>query len=210
VDRCAGLTALWNPPPVVRWNCHKGYLLELAARGIPVVPTRVVKTGEKVALAELAAGWDEVVVKPAVGAGSWGTVRAARSDFVAVQAHLDQLLATRDMLVQPYFHSVHGHGERAVIWIDGQFSHEVRKTPRFAGDQERISEGHPVGGPEREVAQAVLAAAPGPLLYARIDLARDEAGQPHLMELEVIEPSLFFNCHPPSAALMAAAIAKRL
>jgi glutathione synthase/RimK-type ligase-like ATP-grasp enzyme len=210
VDRCAAVTALWNPPPVVRWNSHKGYLCELASRGLPVVPTRLVKRGERASLVELAEDWPEVVVKPAVGAGSWGTVRATRAELPAAQAHLDTLLATRDMLVQPYFHSVHHHGERAVIWIDGQFSHEVRKTPRFSGDAEGISDGMPVGAPEREVAEAVLAAAPGTLLYARIDLARDEEGRPHLMELELIEPSLFFFKYPPAAAVMASAIACRL
>jgi len=67
-----------------------------------------------------------------------------------------------------------------------------------------------VGGAERAVAEAVLAAAPEPLLYARIDLARDDAGHPHLMELELIEPSLFFFKYPPAAPVMARAIARRL
>jgi glutathione synthase/RimK-type ligase-like ATP-grasp enzyme len=212
IDRCAAATRLWNPAPVVRWNSHKGYLVELAARGLPVVPTRLVRQGSAAALAELAEDWPEVVIKPAVGAGSFATIRVGRGDaeMAAGQAHLDHWLATRDMLVQPYFRSVHGHGERAVVWIDGEFSHEVRKSPRFTGDPEDISAGMPVGGPERAVAERVLAAAPGPLLYARIDLARDERGQPHLMELELIEPSLFFPRHPPSAARMARAIAGRL
>jgi glutathione synthase/RimK-type ligase-like ATP-grasp enzyme len=210
VDRVSAETQLWNPAPVVRWNSHKGYLLELAARGVPIVPTKVVRRGERVPLDELAEDWPELVVKPAVGAGSWGTIRARRDELATAQAHLDALGAERDMLVQPYFRSVHGHGERAVVWIDGQFTHEVRKTPRFSGDEEEISPGQPVGEPEREVAEAALAAAPGPLLYARIDLARDEAGRPHLMELELIEPSLFFFKHPPAAAVMASAIVRRL
>jgi glutathione synthase/RimK-type ligase-like ATP-grasp enzyme len=210
VDRCAAVTNLWNPAPVVHWNSHKGYLCELAAKGLPVVPTKVVRKGERASLAELAGDWSEVVVKPAVGAGSWGTFRVGPGEWAAGQAHLDALSRDRDMLVQPYFHSVHGHGERAVIWIDGQFSHEVRKTPRFSGDVEEISLGQPVGDAERAVAEAVLAAAPGPLLYARVDLARDEQGRPHLMELEVIEPSLFFYKYPPAAAVMARAIARRL
>jgi hypothetical protein len=189
VDRVSAETRLWNPAPVVRWNSHKGYLLELAARGVPIVPTKLVRRGEPARLAEVVGDWGEVVVKPAVGAGSWGTIRVGQGEFEDGQAHLDTLAAERDMLVQPYFRSVHTHGERAVIWIDGQFTHEVRKTPRFS---------------------AVLAAAPQPLLYARVDLARDEAGRPHLMELELIEPSLFFYKHPPATPVMAAAIRRRL
>jgi glutathione synthase/RimK-type ligase-like ATP-grasp enzyme len=210
VDRVSAETSLWNPAPVVRWNSHKEYLLELAAKGLPVVPTKIVRRGEKASLADLAGDWENVVVKPAVGAGSWGTVRVGRGEWERGQAHLDELVAARDMLVQPYFHSVHAHGERAVVWIDGQFTHEVRKTPRFSGDEEAISPGEPVGAAEREVAEAVLAAAPGPLLYARVDLARDEAGRPHLMELELIEPSLFFYKFALAAAVMAAAMVRRL
>jgi glutathione synthase/RimK-type ligase-like ATP-grasp enzyme len=209
-DRVSAETRLWNPAPVVRWNSHKGYLLELAARGVPIVPTKLVRRGERVSLRDLAGDWEQVVVKPAVGAGSWGTIRVGQGELDQGQAHLDALIAERDMLVQPYFRSVHDHGERAVIWIDGQFTHEVRKAPRFSGDEEEISAGQPVGAPERAVAEAVLAAAPQPLLYARIDLARDQSGRPHLMELELIEPSLFFFKHPPAAPVMAAAIQHRL
>jgi glutathione synthase/RimK-type ligase-like ATP-grasp enzyme len=210
VDRCGAATALWNPAPVVRWNSHKGYLVELEARGLPVVPSRLAVRGTEASLHQLAEDWPEVVIKPAVGAGSFGTIRVARADFAAGQAHLDSMLAARDMLVQPYFRSVHHHGERAVVWIDGVLTHEVRKSPRFAGEAAGISAGLPVGAPERAVAEQVMAAVPGPLLYARIDLARDDAGRPHLMELELIEPSLFFYRYPPSAEAMAKAIAKRL
>jgi hypothetical protein len=208
VDRCASLTSLWNPPSLVRWNSHKGYLIELAARGLPVVPTRLVRRGSPGALAEVCGEWTEVVVKPAVGAGSWGALRV-RADDEAGQAHLDRLLATNDVLVQPYFRSIEGHGERALVWIDGQFTHEVRKSPRFAGEKADISAPMPVGAAERAVAEAVLAAVPQPLLYARVDLARDEAGRPHVMELELVEPRLFLS-HEPALAAFAAAIAARV
>jgi glutathione synthase/RimK-type ligase-like ATP-grasp enzyme len=213
VDRCAAATSLWNPAAVVRWNSHKGYLVELAARGLPVVPTRVVTRGTTASLAALAAEWPEVVVKPAISAGSFGTLRVSRdggNDFARGQAHLDAMLVERDMMVQPYFRSVEEHGERALVWIDGAFSHEVRKSPRFAGDTASISEAQPPGAEEQEVAEQILAAVPAPLLYARIDLARDEAGRPHLMELELIEPALFIASYPPGAARMAVAIRRRL
>lgn len=210
VDRCAAATALWNPAPVVRWNGHKRYLVELAERGLPVVPTRLAARGSAASLAALAGDWPEVVVKPAVSAGSFGTMRVSRAELSRGQAHLDALGVERDMMVQPYFPSVEGHGERALIWLDGAFTHEVRKSPRFAGERARISEALPVGAEEQAVAEQVLAAAPGPLLYARVDLARDERGRPHLMELEVIEPALSLDRHPPAAARLAAAIRRRL
>lgn len=207
-ERCAELTALWNPLPAIRWNIHKGYLLELAAAGIPVVPTRLLPRGRAMSLAEAAAGWPEVVIKPAISAGSFGTIRVAQEDLARGQAHLDAMLPARDMLVQPYFRSVATHGERAVIWIDGAFTHEIRKHTRFSGEAEQTSTALPVGAAELAVAEQVMAAAPRPLLYARVDLVRDEAGRPHLMELELIEPSLFFSGAPAAAARLAAAIAR--
>jgi hypothetical protein len=95
-----------------------------------------------------------------------------------------------------------------VVWIDGAFTHEVRKRPRFAGEDERTTLPLPVGTAELAVAERVLAAVPGPLLYARVDLARDELGRPHLMEIELMEPSLFVQDAPAAAARMAAAIAR--
>jgi hypothetical protein len=207
-ERCAAVTPLVNPLPVIRWNVHKGYLLELAAAGLPVVPTRLFARGARVDLAEVAGEWPEVVIKPAISAASFCTLRVARADFARGQAHLDATLAERDMMLQPYFRSVEGHGERALCWIDGAFTHEVRKARRFPGDAERTTAIPTIGAPELAVAERVLAAAPGPLLYARIDLARDERGAPHLMELELIEPSLFFTACPPAADRLAAALAR--
>jgi glutathione synthase/RimK-type ligase-like ATP-grasp enzyme len=210
IDRCAAGTRLWNPAPVVRWNSHKGYLTELGARGLPVVPTRLVRRGERARLEALAADWPALVVKPAVGAGSFQALRVSRAELARGQAHLDANLPERDMLVQPYFPGVEAHGERALVWIDGAFTHEVRKSPRFAGDGADISAALPVGAEEQAVAEQILAAAPGPLLYARVDLVRDGDGRPHLMELELVEPSLFIDRFAPGARRLAQAIARRL
>jgi len=137
--RCAAVTTLWNPLPVVRWNSHKRYLVELAQAGLPVVPTRLAPRGRAADLGALAAGWDEVVIKPAVSAGSFQTVRVARDDLTRAQAHLDTVLAGQDALVQPFQSSVADYGERALIWIDGALTHAVRKSPRFMGDPQRVS-----------------------------------------------------------------------
>jgi hypothetical protein len=207
-ESCASLTSLWNPAPVIRWNSHKGYLQELEGRGLPVVPSRFLARGSAASLAEVAGDWEEVVVKPAVSAGSFCTIRVARPDFPRGQAHLDAALPERDMMVQPYFRSVDGHGERCLVWIDGTFTHEVRKRARFSGDEERTTVMPEIAKDELAVAERVLAAAPAPLLYGRVDLARDDAGHPHLMELELIEPSLFFTGAPGTAARLARAIAR--
>jgi hypothetical protein len=207
--RCAAAAALWNPPPVVRWNSHKRYLIELAQAGLPVVPTRVAPRGQPADLAALAEGWGaaDIVIKPAVSAGSFLTVRVARNDLLRGQAHLDLVLADQDALVQPYQRSVADYGERALVWIDGALTHAVRKSPRFAGDQQRISEPVPIAPDEAALAESILAAVVRqPLLYARVDLARDQRGRPCVMELELIEPSLFLDRSPAALARLAAAI----
>lgn len=192
IDRTAVASALWNPAHVVKWNVHKRYLLELESRGVAVVPTRLVRRGERASLADVMRerGWIDVVVKPAVSAGSRSTMRT--QDASRGQAHFAKVLAGEDVLVQPYVASVEHHGERAIVWIDGEITHAVRKSPRFTGDAERTSDALPVADDEADLALRAVACAPGPLLYARIDVARDESGAPRVMELELIEPSLFF------------------
>jgi glutathione synthase/RimK-type ligase-like ATP-grasp enzyme len=213
IDWCARVTMLWNPAPVVRWNAHKQYLLELEARGLPVVPTKLVRRGEDAAavLAGAFDAWGAIVVKPAVSAGSFGTIRANAGERAVAAAHLDAFLPERDMLIQRFEPAVNDHGERSLIWIDGAFSHAIRKNPRFVGQEESVSNlAMPIASDERTLAERVLAVVPQPLLYARIDLVRDADGQPQVMEVELIEPSLFFAQHPGSADRIAAAIADRV
>ena len=218
--RCAAVTTLWNPPSIVRWNSHKGYLTELARAGLPVVPTRLVRREQAAGddtsteLATLAAAWDQVVIKPAVSAGSFRTLRVRRADFARGQAHLDLVRAGGDALVQPYLPSVEDYGERALVWIDGALTHAVRKSARFAGDAQRVSDAVAIAPDEAALAERILGwilnHLPAPLLYARVDLARDAEGQPCLMELELIEPSLFLTRNPTALARLAEAIRSRL
>ncbi len=198
IDRIQSLTRLLNPPDVVRWNTHKGYLLELSARGVPIVPTTLIRVGEAIALPTA----DELVVKPAVGAGSRGA-RRFRSDLPGATAHAQALLAEgRDVLLQPYLARVDQAGETALLYFGGNYSHAIRKGPLLAPNAdataalfapEQIVAREP-GDDERALADQVLAALPfaEPLLYARVDLLRSEDGAPVLQELELTEPSLFF------------------
>ena len=212
IDRVATLSSLWNRPHTVRWNAHKSYLLDLEARGVPVVPTHLVRHGEKTTLAELTRdrGWTEVVVKPAVSGGSRATLRIPPGALERGEAHLRLLASREDVLVQPYLASVEGHGERAIVWIDGEPTHAVRKAPRFLGDAESVSAAVAIEPDEADLARRAVAAAPGPLLYARIDVARDTDGAPRVMELELIEPSLFFPKAPAALERYVAAVRERL
>ena len=206
LERASAAAPLWNPIDVVRDNLRKRYLCALAARGVPVVPTTIVERG---ATCELAAVGPRVVIKPEIGAGSIGTRRFAAED-PAARAHLAALTADGAALVQPYVASVEAYGERSLVWIDGALSHAVRKTPRFAGDAEQVDGPFAIADDERAVALAALAPIADRILYGRVDLARDDAGVPMVMELELIEPSLFFARQPGSADRFVAALAARL
>jgi glutathione synthase/RimK-type ligase-like ATP-grasp enzyme len=224
IERVAAVTTLLNPPPVVRWNADKHYLLELAAQGLPVVPSRFAEAGADAAkvLEQFLARQTcaALVVKPAVGAGSRATRRHPRTAVAEVLAHMRELLAAgRSVLLQPYLEGVDRDGETAVIHIGGRFSHAIRKGPLlplgapstgalFAAEE--ITARTPKAD-ELAVAQRVLAALPfGALLYARVDLIRDAAGAPCLLELELTEPSLFLGHAPGSAQRLVAATLARL
>lgn len=212
VDRVGA--RLLNPPALVRWNAHKRYLLELEAAGVPTTPTALAPRGSTLDLVALMAarGWEEVVVKPAVSAGSFETRRLARPSAEEL-VWLAALLAARDVLVQPFVRSVEGYGERSLITVEGEVTHAIRKSPRWRDDQENVSaEAIPIADDERALAlRALEAARPhGEPMYGRVDMARDEHGTPRVMELELIEPSMFFPQHPPAARRWAEAIARRL
>ena len=224
IERVAAVTLLLNPPPVVRWNSDKHYLRDLAAGAVPVVPTTFVDAGAEpeAALARFLAdhGCAELVVKPAVGAGSRDARRHAREHTGEILAHLRPLLAAgRSMMLQPYLDRVDRDGETALMFIEGRFLHAIRKGPLLPAGApsttdlfapEKIAVRIPADD-EMTVAQRAVGQVPFPqLLYARVDLIRDGAGQPRVLELEVVEPSLYFTYAPASAVRFVSAALQRL
>jgi glutathione synthase/RimK-type ligase-like ATP-grasp enzyme len=214
-------TTLANPLDVVRANADKRYLVALATAGVPVVPTAVVSPGDEVVLP---AG--SFVVKPTVSAGARDTERYGPADHEAARAHVDGLLdAGRPVLLQPYVEGIDAAGETGMVFVGDRFSHAFRKGPILGPDssfveglyREEDIAGREPSPIEREVAEAVLdavgAIAPGcdraSLLYARVDLAPGPDG-PLLLELELIEPSLFLTTAAGAADRAAAAIVARL
>jgi glutathione synthase/RimK-type ligase-like ATP-grasp enzyme len=190
---------LWNPPGPVLWNLNKHYLLDLAARGVGVVPTEYLTAVGRTSLRTVLArrGWDQAVVKPAVAAGSHGAWRTSLDAAEADQDRLSGQLVTGDVLIQSYLPEVVSAGEWSLTFFGQEYSHAVLKRP--AGGDFRVQE-H-LGGttvpaePGRhlvEQARRVVAAVGQPLLYARVDgVERD--GRFLLMELEINEPSLFLE-----------------
>ncbi len=213
-ERVASVSRLWNSAEVVRWNTRKTYLRELAERGISIVPTVWLERGSQADLEGLMAeyGWQSVVVKPVVSASAYATVLVTPESLSEGQAHLDKLLAERDIMVQPFISSVETSGERSLMFIDGQFTHAVRRTFPLGPIQDGSEKSRLVEATRTEIgfAASVLHAAGHPTLYARVDVVRDEAGALCLMELELVEPSLFLQLAPEAVDKLAGAIAHRL
>ncbi|MFJ6782932.1 RimK family alpha-L-glutamate ligase [Streptomyces yangpuensis] len=217
-EATARVTRLWNPAPLVRWNSDKRYLPELAGRGVPVVPTRCIAPGEPCAEADFD-GPHGVVVKPSVSAGARDTARYAPGRAADAVRHARMLLEQgRTALVQPYLPLVEEEGERALIFFAGTFSHAIRKqallTEPGRMDNSRVAHpGAALHTPTEAELRTALAAleavpAPGAPLFARVDLVSGGgAGEPVLMELELIEPDLFLGLAPHAADRLALAVA---
>ena len=210
--RAGTATTLFNPVEVVQWNTHKGYLRQLARQGVPVVPTAWLGVGEELDLGDLMAdrGWHDVVAKPVVGAGAYLTERITDPASARARQFWRTLCTDREVMVQPYLASVETYGERSLIWIDGELTHAIRKSPRLGDAPESVSDALPIAHIERELAEAVIADIPHELLYARIDLVRGDDDQPLLAELELVEPSLFLRQEPAALKRLVRGISERL
>ncbi|MEU6550229.1 hypothetical protein ABZ915_08060 [Streptomyces sp. NPDC046915] len=207
-ERCAKVTRLANPVPVVRWNTDKRYLGDLAAARVPVVPTRYLAPGDAVT-ADSFPGDRDFVVKPTFGAGGRFAARYTPAERETALRQLARMHAEGlTAMVQPYLTHIDVSGERALQFFGGRLLHASRKravlAPGTAYDADKVA--HPDLEPwtptpaELSVAERALAAVPDApeLLYARVDLVDGADGEPRVMELELVEPNLFLFLHPES------------
>jgi glutathione synthase/RimK-type ligase-like ATP-grasp enzyme len=228
LDSVAPLGTLENAAAIVRWNLDKHYLLDFGAFGVPTVPTIFAKSVDEVAAAAAAHGTREVVVKPAVSAGSRNTGRFSANDPGVFDLAEVILREGQEVIVEPFVRSVAERGEASLVFFDGDLSHGFRKGPILEKG------GGFVGGRYRELvtpcvptaAEVAVARAAGgyvqsrfapvdlhredePLLYARYDIVTADDGEPLLLEAELCEPSFFLESCPGSAERFAKAVIRR-
>lgn len=224
LERASAATTVHNRLELVRWNVDKHYLADLERQGVSIVPSQFVEPGDDAAdtlhhFLQLHPHGD-LVIKPAVGAGSRDAQRHGCEDRAAMVAHISRLHAQRrSVLLQPYLDRVDEQGETALIYFEGRYSHAIRKGPllqrgsaptRALFAPEIISSRIP-GPEELALGERVLAALPFELpLYARLDLIRAADGTPCVLEFELAEPSLFFAYAAGAAARFAGVIGHRL
>jgi glutathione synthase/RimK-type ligase-like ATP-grasp enzyme len=198
-----------NPAATLRWNTNKDYLIDLAEQGVAIVPTTLALSLDKddLAAARDRFGGSDVVVKPTISGGAYGTYRLGSDDLIPAD------VIGREMLIQPLMPAITSEGEFSLFYFGGTFSHAILKSP--ADGDFRVQE--QFGGRELSIAPpanalalavAAMAAAPGPLLYARVDMVRDASGAFALMELELIEPSLFLHFASDGGQALGRAVAE--
>lgn len=207
-EAVAGRVPLWNPAEVVRWNTDKRYLRDL---DVPQVDTRWIEAGEPLP----AVPWARGFLKPVVGATAEHTLRfdADREGLAAARAHL-AAHPSRAFLLQPYVDEVETHGERSAVLIAGEITHYVRKQPvpgdyRVQDDYGATDHPHAPSPAEEAFARHAAAAIPYDVLYARIDWLLLPTG-PALVELELVEPCLFFRHGPGAADRLAEAVVRTI
>lgn len=204
-----------NPPAMVRWSLDKRYLAELAEAGVPITPTEFVRPGTAPTFPD-----GDFVIKPAVGAGSRDVASYGADQHEAARAHVARLhAADQVVLVQPFLHAIATEGEWPMLFFDGRFSHSASKqvaVPRgrviddlFAPE---TNTEHTATAAQLEVARHALELVSrrlGTPTYARVDLVHDDAGQFCVLEVELVEPSLFLPyTDPTAAATLAAALVR--
>lgn len=199
----AGVRVL-NDPELVRWNAHKGYLAELEAHGIPVVPTLVADGGSLTARVAAARerGWSTLVIKPAVSASAEGVV--------VLEAHQPAPSTEqggRDYLIQPFIEKLRTFGEIDLIYFGGEYSHAVRRKSSAVAAQAEGEKPIPFDVPPsiRDAGDSVLRALTRSPAYCRVDFARHQ-DETLLMEVELIEPDLFLEHSRGSPDRFAAAV----
>lgn len=211
-------TPLFNPLDLVRWNIRKTYLRDLAQRGVPVVPTiwrERLAPGELPGLVE-EVGADEVVIKPVIGLNAHGVFRIDTRSAGQPSVQLNAHYAKREFMVQPFLSHVITEGEFSLSYFNGKLSHAILKTPK--AHDFRVQEEHggviqPVEAESglREAGDIALRALDSVPLYARADFVRANHGPGFwLIELELIEPSLYLRMDAEAPERFAQALHERL
>jgi glutathione synthase/RimK-type ligase-like ATP-grasp enzyme len=206
---------LENPFTLMKWNVSKSYLKDLENSGVAILPTIWLPTFDSTAIENAFTYFNvsEIIIKPLVSANADFTYRLSKEEFRKKEHAIRAELDTREIMVQGFEKTILDKGEFSLFYFDGEYSHAINKMPTN-GDF-RVQEEH--GGQLQSVepsaamfslAQQTLKALPDKALYARIDMLETEKGLA-IIEVELIEPSLYFNMDKVSSERFADAISKR-
>lgn len=206
LEHISSKTKLFNPLEIVKWNSSKDYLLEFNQTETKPVPIIEINISNETDILELfnKLECETIVIKPFISAGSYLTYKVDMNNYLQLSDDIISACKEKKMMAQPYMESIANEGEFSLHFFDKQFSHAILKKPK-AGDfrsQEEFDSDIKSITPEpaaMSFAQKVLDHIKEDLLYARVDFVRKKDDQFYLMELELIEPSLYFSYDKDSA-----------
>jgi glutathione synthase/RimK-type ligase-like ATP-grasp enzyme len=205
--------AVWNPTNILRWNHRKSYLNELALHGIDVIETIWIEKNSHLDIGGILEenNWEKAVIKPPIGASAHSVFLVDRTNASELHKQINEALQKSDLMIQPFIKEIQTEGELSIMFIGGEYSHSVVKSPKendfrsnYFGNSVKLAE------PSEEIilqAKKVYDTIKSPLLFARID-GINVNGKLKLMEFELIEPYLFFGLFPQAAEKFANALGR--
>lgn len=217
LQRVSRQTSLLNPETIIRWNLDKHYLLDLKHEGIHIAETHFIEQCSKTTLTKLydRLGWHETVLKPCVSGTARHTYKLNPNNLKEHEGIFKKLIAEEAMMLSPFQYNIVDQGEVSMMILNGQFTHAVLKTAK-SGDY-RVQDNfggsscpYTPNDAEIKFAESVVKACKELPIYARVDIFTDNEGRTALLELELIEPELWFRYFPQATGILAGAIKDRI
>jgi len=208
---------LLNPLEIVEWNLNKKYMLELEENDVPIVPTvhgNSIRADDFSDLSEKL-HTDEIILKPLFGANADGIFRLQKPFNCEKAKAAEDYYKNQEFFAQPFLPSILNEGEISLFYYLDKYCYAIQKIPK-TGDF-RVQEEH--GGELKtfdadsemiEIGNKAMSSISGTTIYARVDLVRCPNGKFGVMELELIEPSLYFNMYPEAAGYFVDALEKMM
>lgn len=209
------VTKMINSYALIQWNMDKHYLGDLQKRGVHIPDSRYIEVGEQTSLATLLGetGWTNCILKPCVSGTARHTYKLNAENISSHEDTFQSLISEEAMMLQPFLNNIMDKGEVSMVVIGGQFTHAVLKVAQSGDFRVQSDFGgavHHYEPSDEEMAfaeKAVAACDPQPI-YARVDIVEDNNGELAVIELEMIEPELWFRLNPKAAEDLAEAIQK--
>lgn len=187
-----------NPIEVIKENKHKFYLREMEKAGIRIIPTIFINKTNNLTLTDIIpSNWEKAVIKPAFSGGAYQTAVFELANLAEINNKYQSIASEKELLLQQFMPEIQTLGETSFIFFNKKFSHCINKKP-IEGDfrvQSQFGGKYALIEPSSlliEKAQKVVNQFKGNLLYARVD-GIITGNELHLMEIECIEPDLYFN-----------------
>ena len=206
-----------NPIDTIYWNINKHYLQDLSKKGINITPTIFIERNQEITLDELfnKTKWKEIVIKPAISGAARHTYRVNSNNYTKYENIFQQLIKQECILFQEFMNNITLKGEISLIMIGGKYTHAVKKIAkkgdfRVQDDHGGTVEKYNANPIEIKFAEKCIKECPFSPIYARVDIVYNNKQRPSLIELELIEPELWFRHNPKSATLLAEELFKSI